>query len=142
MHIVRTLTWVLLKNNLSFDNIDPCASNPCVHSAHCVKDENLGYRCEQCDSGYYGPKCEECKWNLDIYTNQFISLCLWESKWKLPLTSSNKFGLFQTCFRQVSMTTKSIIGIGEYIVMVVILGKMFKMMIIVITIAMMTCKEV
>ncbi|CAB4010340.1 sushi, von Willebrand factor type A, EGF and pentraxin domain-containing 1, partial [Paramuricea clavata] len=39
--------------------LDPCVSNPCTNAESCVKDVQLGYRCQNCHSQYHGPKCEE-----------------------------------------------------------------------------------
>ena len=51
---------------LFIDDIDPCTSNPCKNAQSCIKDKIIGYRCEDCLSGYYGPRCEERKFALQI----------------------------------------------------------------------------
>ena len=54
----------LVSCNVFFIDINPCASDPCKNAQGCVKDTEIGYRCENCHSHYAGPKCEESKITL------------------------------------------------------------------------------
>ena len=58
-----SLASLISCNNFRID-VHPCASNPCKNGGGCVKDAKIGYRCENCDSHYTGPKCKERKITL------------------------------------------------------------------------------
>ena len=62
--IERFLSFIVyIRGNILLNTFitDACASNPCEHAESCVQDPELGYRCKQCHSKYYGPKCDERK---------------------------------------------------------------------------------
>ena len=51
--------FLAIFDHLFCEEIDECASNPCIHGSTCF-DGMAGYTCE-CSGGYAGPNCEDGK---------------------------------------------------------------------------------